>query len=443
MAGPDRWARRWVVAACAFGALFFSIQLAEIPWRSALRGYDNTFYYLWLRSFMVDGDWDFANDLAETNTLGALSAAGSQSLPLTDAGRIPNKYGIGWAVLTVPAYVVADLLVLSGNAVGFWDLPRDGFGAVYQICIQLWHLGLAIAALLLARRVVADWVDETWATVGVVTVWFASTLLYYQTTVLSMSHSAAFFAVALGAWAVQRALDSEAWFRPWLLVGAAFALAIVTRYQLGVFGLLALWGLWERCRTHRWNALWCAAAGGLGALPLLGLQALAWQRVYGHWLVFSYGSEGESFYWRDPAWLGSLFSPWHGLFYWHPLLFVAMAGFVGWAVRLRGPAWALLIAVGATLYVNAAWWCWWFASAFGNRGFDAALLPLMMGQAWLFSRVHGRWRRALWILCGLFAVWNLYVFALYRSGVIDRGDPVTWGEMIQAIGHLPGQVTLE
>lgn len=441
--GPGRWARHWIVAACAIGVLFFAIQLAEIPWRSALRGYDNTFYYLWLRSLMVDGDWDFANDIEETDTLGDLSLTGAQSLPATELGRVPNKYGIGWAVLTVPAYVVADLLVLMGNRLGVWELPRDGFNAIYQICIQLWHFGLAIASLFLARRVVADWIGETWATVGVVTVWLGSSLIYYQTSVLSMSHSAAFFAVVLGAWAVQRALGSEAWFRPWLLAGAAFGLAVVTRYQLAVFGLLAVWGLWERFRSHRFDAFRCAAAGALGALPLLALQALAWKRVYGHWLVFSYGSEGEAFFWHDPAWVGSLFSAWHGLFYWHPLLFVALGGFVWWAARLRGPALALLIAVGSTIYINAAWWCWWFASAFGNRGFDAALFPLMVGQAWLFTRASERWRRVLWIVCGLLAVWNLYVFALYRSGAIARDGPVTWIEMIRAIGHLPSQVSLE
>jgi len=67
----------------------------------------------------------------------------------------------------------------------------------------------------------------------------------------------------------------------------------------------------------------------------------------------------------------------------------------------------------------------------------------MMGQAWLFSRAQGRWRTALWIVCGLFAVWNVYLFVLYRSSAISRGDPVTWVEMFRAVKDLPGHVSLE
>ena len=47
----------------ALGAALCLSRLVEIPERSALRGYDNTFNYLWLRSAMVDHDWDFRNDL--------------------------------------------------------------------------------------------------------------------------------------------------------------------------------------------------------------------------------------------------------------------------------------------------------------------------------------------------------------------------------------------
>src|SRR5215212_6125799 len=91
---------RWWLGFCAMVAIALSIsQLAEIAVRSSLRGYDNTFNYLWLRSAAVDGDWDFRNDLEQCNTLDPSYRASALALPTTATGRIPNKYGVGWAVL--------------------------------------------------------------------------------------------------------------------------------------------------------------------------------------------------------------------------------------------------------------------------------------------------------------------------------------------------------
>ncbi|HYD85619.1 MAG TPA: hypothetical protein VEA63_16240, partial [Opitutus sp.] len=142
------------------GLAFFLSQLLEIPARSALRGYDNTFNYLWLRSAMVDGDWDFRNDLETCNTLAPEHRASALGLSLTAAGRVPNKYGVGWAVVSVPFYLVADAIVATGRALGLWRLERDGYNAVYQICLQLGHLGIAWLALWLAAKAIAAWIGS-------------------------------------------------------------------------------------------------------------------------------------------------------------------------------------------------------------------------------------------------------------------------------------------
>src|SRR5215218_6880034 len=96
----DKLRRFWIgLCVVVAGSLCVS-QLLEIPARSALRGYDNTFNYLWLRSVAVDHDWDFRNDLQACDTLTPEYRASALALPVTATGRIPNKYGIGWAVLS-------------------------------------------------------------------------------------------------------------------------------------------------------------------------------------------------------------------------------------------------------------------------------------------------------------------------------------------------------
>jgi hypothetical protein len=152
--------------------------------------------------------------------------------------------------------------------------------------------------------------------------------------------------------------------------------------------------------------------------------------------LFTYRVEGESFEWIKPEILRSLFDPWHGLFYWHPYLLVGVAGMFLWAWKSRDESMAWVSAFVAILYVNSAWWCWWFASSFGNRGYDAALLPVMAGAGWLLQRSHGWTRVTLWMSAFAFGLWNLYLVLLYRSGAISRNEPVTWREMIEAAHRL-------
>jgi hypothetical protein len=449
----SRALKLWFGLAAVLSVVFCGSQLAEIPARSALRGYDNTFNYLWLRSAAVDGDWDFRNDLAAANTLVPEHRASALALPLTPAGRTPNKYGIGWATLTFPFYLIADAAVATGRWAGWWSVERDGFGPAYQIAVQLGHFALGLVALFLAASTVARWVgsrEAAWT--GVLTVWLGSSLLYYQTINVSMSHGAAFFAASVLAWALERARrcdPAEArGMRYWLLAGAAFGLAVITRFQLVVLGVVLVGAVFARGVSRRGSEQGTEGSGrwlrgreiawlAIGAAPFLLLQAWAWRVVYGEWWVFGYGAEGEAFHWAKPEVLNSLFSSWHGLFYWHPFLLVGLVGFVGWAWTRREQALAWCVVFAATIAINSAWWCWWFASSFGNRGYDVVILPLMAGVAWLFARSGQRARDALWLLAGAAAAWNVYLVTLYRTGAISRHAPVTWAEMLAAAARLP------
>jgi hypothetical protein len=230
--------------------------------------------------------------------------------------------------------------------------------------------------------------------------------------------------------------DHDAW-RWWLLAGAGWGLAVTTRFQVAVFGLPAVCVLARRLWVSRPDFVAGAAGFLLGAAPLLLLQAWAWRVVYGEWLVFGYGAEGEAYHWSRPELCNSLFSSWHGLFYWHPFLLVAGAGATCWCWRGRAEALAWTLPVIVTAYVSAAWWCWWFASAFGNRSYDAALLPFMAGAGWLFRRARPRWRRMLWVAAIAAGAWNFYVAMLYRTGAIARQEPVTWSDMIDAAPRVP------
>lgn len=448
MNGTSSWRETWralsgktrglVIGCGVLAVILFGSQLAEIPYRSALRGSDNTFNYLWLRSLMVGGDLDFRDDLRVTNTLAPDVKANVSNVPITKTGMAANKYGIGWSLVSLPFYLVADAIVATGRALGLWTLERDGYNAVYQVCLQAGHFLLAGFALLLAYRVVRRWCAREPAVQGIALVWAASPLLYYQTSNLSMSHGVTFFAVTLCVYALVKteAMPGRLW--PWWLAGIALGLAAITRFQTAVFGVLPLW-MWVRYARQSGSvaaSIRSALALVAGALPLVALQLIAWKIVYGSWLVYSYGQESEPFYWMHPAVREVLFSANHGLFYWHPFLIAGLAGLLVLAWRERGLVWAGVVAAVITIYVNAAWWCWWFGSSFGSRAFDGVFLFFMLGLAWAFERLPerlGRWLFATGVAC---VSWNVILLVLYRVMVIPRNAAVTYEDMLRALWRL-------
>lgn len=427
---------RLLVAACLLLALgHFAAKLVEIPWRSALRGSDATFNYVWLRSLMVGGDFDFRDDLTVTNTLNAAERKTVPTMPVTKTGRLANKYGIGWAVVSLPFYLVADGIVATGRVLGVWTLERDGYNWVYQVVIMTGHFLLAGCSLLLAYRIARRWCAREPAVIGVAMLWAASPLVYYQASNLAMSHGVTFLAVVLCTYGVVKTREEPERLWPWVLAGAALGLAVITRFQTAIYGVLPAWAwLWlAKDGAGAARLTRTAVAAAAGALPVIALQLGAWKIVYGSWLVHSYGQQGEKFYWFKPALREVMFSANHGLFYWHPLLLAGFAGLVALAWRRGGLVWAGLAAAVIAIYVNAAWWCWWFGASFGNRAFDGAILFLMMGLAWAFERLPAK--AALWLFvagsaCGW---WNAVLIVLYRTAVISRNSAVTYEEMLREV----------
>jgi hypothetical protein len=177
-----------------------------------------------------------------------------------------------------------------------------------------------------------------------------------------------------------------------------------------------------------------AGAWVAGALPWLALQFFAWHVVYGRWIVFTYGEQGEGFNWLSPNFYGGLLSPRHGLFYWHPFLLTGVLGLIWLAKRSEAVARAGALAVALVIYVNAAWWCWWFAPSFGQRAFDGACLFLMLGLAFLLARLPARGRSVVCWVGGVAVVWNFYVMTAFYTTAISRDAPVTWLEMLQSGG---------
>lgn len=419
-------------------ALFFFLNLVAVlfknPFQTAIHGWDNSFYYFWLRSPFVGGDFDFRDDIKETDTLnwkGAKELASHQ--PVTATGLLPNKYGIGWALSSVPFYLLAEAIVRFLNGFGV-NIVRDGYGPTYQFMILLGQFLYGGFSLYLSYGVLRKWFDKETALIGVLLTWSCGFLFFYQVYELSMAHNITYFAMAAAYFFAHRVEQDGRTNLQCVLLGISSGLLVISRYQAVLYLLypcLVVWRIVARDRKALRRVWLCAAS----AMLVISLQMGAWRIVYGSWLVYSYGN--EAFNWLNPQIWNVLFSPFHGLFYWSPIYVLSFLGLVHFITRQGGLPWSFLIIFLCVCLVNASWWIWWFGWAFGARAFEGCVLFFMIGTAALFSNAAKKpvWRLAFLISFVAAAIFNVSLAYAAVKHDLPWGAPVTYRQMITVLHY--------
>lgn len=386
--------------------------------RPMLQGWDDSFYYFWLPSVVIDHDVDFSNQLATSGTIDPATRDLALSLPRTRTGLLDAKYPPGWAIGSLPFFLLAHL---------FSGPHATGFEPVYLVTVWLGQWLYALAGGWLAVKILERYFSPTTALIAFLAGWLASPLVYYQTARLSMSHSQVFALAMATFWIALRISDQGARRRDWAALGFFATLLVVTRNVAVVYLLFPALVVLRRVRTPSafgWLALGSAA-------PAIA-QLLAWKTLYGSWIAYSYG--GERFDFTQLHLWSILFSPRHGWFYWHPLMLVGIVGFSAWAWhRSEGRAW--LVSLVVTILLSAAWPTWWLGSSFGYRGLEIATFFAVVGVAVLLeaTRRHPLFRAALSAGIAGAVAWNLVIFALFLTQRIPREEPVTYQQAASAL----------
>jgi hypothetical protein len=400
--------------------LFAAILLSRGD-RLSSDGYD---HFVYLRSLWIDHDLDLANDYA------VVSPRGRSVDPPTPIGRTGNVHPVGPAIAWAPLYLLADLLCrLTGHV-------PDGQNELYRNGVALAGLLYGWLGLLVLYRTCeprAGRGPALLATLGIATGTF---LFFYLVFAPTMAHAPGFGAVAL-VLALWLRGPQGGW-RGAALLGAAIGWASLMRWSNGILLVLPAVELGWRALRGRWRIALVEGAVVLVAAALIfSPQMIVWKLLYGSFLTIP---QGGAFLGRAPAFGGVLFSAWHGLFSWSPLLYLGALGLVPFVLGdpLRGLASLLFLFL--LLRVNAATADWWGGAAFGARRFDSALPFLGLGLAlalqWLLSvsRRHPLGLPA--VLVGAFVAWNLCLAVVFRSGVWDYAEPVTFEEMGEGVSGL-------
>jgi hypothetical protein len=442
----------WLILAVVIAAqLYLFADFHWERWRSGLRLLDHPGvrsgeglvircdglgYYAWLRSLLIDRDWDFDNEFDEHNPLGDFVPPGE---PRTAAGRRANLWSIGPACVWSPLVVAGHFVLNSLNTESRW--PADGYSLPYQLLVGTATLLASFAGLILLYRACRRYADPGPAAIAVALLWLGTTVVFYSAIEVSMAHGVGTAAVAGLIWYWLRTYGSQRYVR-WLVLGMFVGTVALMRWQLATFAILPAGENLLEChaafRRDPRAILGSAARLALAAVGcFLGFapQLVAWRAVFGQWLVEPFPTAHN---WLTPSWSEVLFAQDRGLFYWTPMVLVACAGMWPPGKIKRdsgnglGPRPLLLLTSACVLqvYVLASLRgerCY-LGVAYGCRHLAESVVALAPGFAYLLS---GLPRRRFLLVCGLGCVlvlWNLLLIAQYRYGYVpaDAGaDPWT------------------
>jgi predicted esterase len=382
-------------------------------------------YYAWLRSLLIDHDWDFDNEFDEHAVPGEYVPPPTYR---TESGRRANQWSVGpacvWAWTIVPGHL---LLRISGLP---WE--PNGYSLPYQILVGITSLLVSWTGLLLLYGVCKHYARPQRAALAVALTTLGSTIVYYGAVEVTMAHGIGTAVLTALIWYWQKTYGSVQP-RRWLVVGVLVGATALIRWQLATFALLPVGEVLLSGRRGENNFRKLAVGltlAALGALLAFLPQMIAWRYVYGHWLASPVPQVAH--HWLHPSLWQTLFSQDRSLFYWTPISLLACAGAVALAFRPKqGPAWVLLAAFALQVYVLASMWGKgeflphignhagaFLAQAYGMRHLTESLVALAPGLAFLLERASG-WRfRLIAGLSFVLVFWNLLLVLQYTYGLI-------------------------
>jgi hypothetical protein len=154
-----------------------------------------------------------------------------------------------------------------------------------------------------------------------------------------------------------------------------------------------------------------------------------WWRLNGSLTPFGVTSVQGRFSLAAPYLAGVLFSPFHGLLVWTPILLPALIG-LGLLATEDGKGRAIALGVIAQIYLLSGYIVA-FGHGFGQRLFISALPAAAIGLAVFGDRVAPKLPKALPITTAILAVWwNLSLIVQHSIGLIPRNEGVSLGTLV-------------
>ncbi|MFC1849898.1 tetratricopeptide repeat protein [candidate division CSSED10-310 bacterium] len=376
--------------------------MAWFLFSTSLLGYhlnpDGILYFTYLRSAFFDHDFLFVN---EFNTLRLLHL----TRYVTATGLEGNHVAIGTPLLMSPFYALASIIV---RAAGFFgkNLGTHGYYGLFSYVFPFGALFYGILTLILMHKIVSNIVKSKWTHRALFHIAFGTPLFFYVTIHNELSHLSSVFTVSLFLYIFEKIRtenDYEARYSSYFLLGMVSGMAIMARTQNGIFWIIPGFFLFKQLLDRfpvqsifKKSSIFLLGSF-IGVLP----QLTMWKILNGSWL---YAPEASNLNFADPHILETLFSGYHGMFLWTPVLILAVTGLILLTYERFWVGFPLLFAYLLQLGLNSTIIGWWQAASFGMRHFTNCSAIFCVGLTYLYSRINSRW---LGLIGWLFVFWTL------------------------------------
>lgn len=332
-----------------------------------------------------------------------------------------DPHPIGEAILIAPFFLVAHALTRWSN------LDPDGLTLYYQHAAGLAGLFYACAGLWFLRRLLLRYFRPgvVLSTLGIILT--GTSLYHYATFDSAWSHAFSFALVSaflerVDAWNPESAGSRHAT----VVIGIISGLIILVRHPNVVLPICFAAAVILQRRV-RGPAVREAAIAAAVAAVVISPQLWIYHAATRHWFISAYGNLGFTF--ASPHLAGVLVSPRKGLFFWAPLLLVALVGFALMSPPLTRWRVPMLLFLAFDTYLIASWWDWQLGASYGHRGFVDTYPLFALGLASALARLpaHRIARAAIATACGLLCALSIFQMLQYWHGVLPMSD-ITWAQ---------------
>ncbi len=378
---------------------------------------DGIGYYIYLPAVFIDHDLSLRRTASRpfaghTGNLGSLQREPN--------GRLLDQYGIGEAVMMAPFFGAGEAIAVATGA------SRDGFSWPFEAAAAFAGFFYALAGLLVLGSLLRRWFQDGTVVVALLAIPFGTDLFSYATYDATFSHAYSFFLVA-----VTLRLALSIWQRPHrrtaLALGVSLGLiGLVRPTNLTVIALCALVGV-ERGRDLRGRVAALVRHGRLVALAACAFaltiapQLAYWHSATGHFLVDAYPPGNGQLHLLHPHLVGVLFSVRKGLFFWSPLLVLAVLGLAPLRSRVPQLFLASIAYLAVDIWVVSCWSIWWYGGSFGMRALIEAFPVFALGLAALVDACRGSAQRlALQLALAVTIFLSLHATLAYWQGRIPE-----------------------
>jgi len=423
----------------------FSLPLIN-PW---VRG-DGVGYYAFARAPLIEHSLDFTHDYQNANEGFRGLRLGRNNQPRSEfrtaTGHLDNHFTVGPAILWAPFLLLTHSGVLLARALGS-SVAADGFSSPYRITMALATALYGFLALLLAFRLARQFVQERWALLATLAIWWASSLPVYMYFNPSWSHAHSAFVISLFLWYWHKTGPSRSlaqWVVLALITGLMLNVYYANAMVLAVLGIEVVRQYYLAFRPQQSDSpysrprvpelLRCHALFA-AVLVVCLLPTLITRYIV-------YASPFESGYvplrewlWFSPAFFQVLFSANHGLLSWTPILLFSIAGlFIFWRWQRRAGTPFLAAFLAFYLFISC-YPDWAGISSFGNRFFVSLTALFILGLAVFFQRFAQlvRSQRAAFVfgvaLLALATLWNAGLIFQWGSHLIPARGPISFSEV--------------